>query len=76
MCVWVWACVGLGVGMYVCVGVGMCRLGEEYVYGHVCVWVSGGGEVGKTDIFSAVVICIMDFFSSPMSVYYYQFKCF
>ena len=32
--------------------VSVCSLGEEYVSG--CL-----GEVGKTDIFSAVVICII-----------------
>ena len=43
------------------VGVRVCRLGEDqYVRGCVFMWVSG--EVGYRDMFSAVIICIMDYF--------------
>ena len=43
------------------------------------MWVSG--EVGKSDMFSAVIICIIEFsfgmfLKSNMHVYYYHFKCF
>ena len=46
-CVCVWVWCGC-----VCVGVYMC--------GCICVWVSG--EVGLRHMFSAVIICIIDFF--------------
>ena len=47
-----------------CVGVG--------VFGCGCP-----GEVSERDMFSTVIICIMDFnFFLSMTVYYYQFKCF
>ena len=43
------------------VGVRVCRLGEDqYVRGCVFMWVSG--EVGYRDMFSAVIIYIMDYF--------------
>ena len=43
------------------VGVRVCRLGEDqYVRGCVFMWVFG--DVGYRDMFSAVIICIIDFF--------------
>ena len=48
-----------------------------YIYMCGCL-----GEVGRRDMFSAVIICMMDlfifniYFLSSMSVYYYQFNCF
>ena len=55
---------GGGGGRRVNMGVNMC--------GCECVWVTR--ELGKRDMFRAVIICITNLFY--ISVYYYQFKCF
>ena len=40
----------------------VCRLGEEYGCGCVCMWVSR--EVGYRGMFSAVINCTMDFYEN------------
>ena len=69
-CVWlmrVVVCVCVCVCVRACVCVCVCE----------CVCMRGcPGKVGKKDMFSAVIICIVIFKKSSMCVYYYKFKCF